>query len=331
MVLKSVVDSTLRVESQNIEFKSTWRDEYLKAICSFANTDGGKLIIGVDDRGKPIGVGNAGKLLEDIPNKVRSKLGIIPSVEIESVKGKKVINVLINPSSVPISYNGKYYIRSGSTVQELKGKGLTRFLISKSDRDWDEYIEERASINDISSEAIERFKEIAVKRLPFVKEEKDIIRFLEKLNLLENGKLKRAAILLFGKNPKKFFTGAYIKVGKFLTDTDIVSSDDVEGNLFEQVEKATELLRTKYLISKIRFEGIYRKEEMEYPEEALREAIINAVIHKDYIGAHTQLKIYPDKLTLWNEGTLPKDIRIEDLKKSHPSRPGNELLADVFF
>jgi len=92
-----------------------------------------------------------------------------------------------------------------------------------------------------------------------------------------------------------------------------------------------EILRTKYLISEIKFEGIYRKEVLEYPEEALREAIINAVIHKDYIGAHTQLKIFPDKLILWNEGGLPKEIKIGDLKKSHPSRPRNELLADVFF
>ncbi len=239
MVLKSV-------ESQNIEFKSNWRDEYLKAICSFANTDGGKLTIGVDDRGNPVGVRNAGKLMEDIPNKVRNKLGIIPSVEIESIKSKEVINVLINPSSVPISYHGKFYIRSGSTVQELKGKGLTRFLISKSDRDWDEYIEERAAINDISSEAIERFKEIAVKRLPFVKEEKDIVKFLEKLNLLENGKLKRAAILLFGKNPKKFFTGAFIKVGKFLTDTDIVSSNERQIKSLMYVKEKGKITNKEY-------------------------------------------------------------------------------------
>jgi len=151
------------------------------------------------------------------------------------------------------------------------------------------------------------------------------------LHLIENGKIKRAGILLFGKNPKKFFTSAYIKVGKFLTDTDIISSDNVEGNLFEQVEKTIELLRTKYLISEIRFEGIYRKEELEYPEEALREAIINAVIHRDYIGAHIQMKIYPDKIILWNDGGLPKGIRVEDLKKNHHSKPRNELLADIFF
>ena len=120
-------------------------------------------------------------------------------------------------------------------------------------------------------------------------------------------------------------------MGKFLTDTDIISSDNVEGNLFEQVEKTIELLRTKYLISEIRFEGIYRKEELEYPEEALREAIINAVIHRDYIGAHIQMKIYPDKIILWNDGGLPKGIRVEDLKKNHHSKPRNELLADIFF
>jgi len=314
-----------------VEFKSNWRDEYLRVICAFANADGGKLIIGIDDKGKPVGVVNARKLLEDVPNKMRDILGIIPRVITKSKKGKDTLVIEVKPSYAPISYHGRYFVRSGSTIQELKGKELTKFLISKSGREWDEYAEEKASKDDIDVKTVEKFKEIAIKRLPFVKEEKDNLKLLQKLNLLENGKPKRAAILLFGKNPKRFYTSAFIKVGKFLTDTDIVASDDVEGNLFEQVEKAIELLRTKYLISEIRFEGIYRKEEMEYPEEALREAIINAVIHRDYIGAHTQLKIYPDKLILWNEGTLPKDIKIADLKKSHPSRPRNELLADIFF
>ena len=91
------------------------------------------------------------------------------------------------------------------------------------------------------------------------------------------------------------------------------------------------LLKTKYLVSEIKFERIYRKEELEYPEEALREAIINAVIHRDYIGAHTQLKVYSDKIILWNDGGLPNEIKIEDLKKNHLSKPRNELLADIFF
>jgi len=175
------------------------------------------------------------------------------------------------------------------------------------------------------------FRELSKKRLPFAYKEKDNFKLLEKLNLIEDGNLKRSAILLFGKNPKEFYTSVYIKVGKFLTDIDIVSSDDIEGNLFQQVEKTIEVLRTKYLISEMRFEGIYRKEEMEYPEEALREAIINAVIHRDYIGPHIQLKIYPDKIILWNVGELANKLKIEELKKNHSSYPRNEILADVFF
>lgn len=318
-------------ESQATEFKLSWRDEYLKWICAFANTDGGKLIIGVDDKGNPVGVKDSKKLLEDLPNKFRDTLGIIPSVRLEKKKHKDIIIIEVEPSYAPISYHGRFYVRSGSTIQELKGRDLTRFLISKSDKDWDEYVEENASIEDINIETINKFKQIAVKRIPFVKDENEPIKILEKLNLLDNGKLKRAAILLFGKNPRKFWTSAYLKVGKFLTDTDIVSSDDIEGNLFEQVEKTMEILKTKYLISKVKFEGIYRKEELEYPEEALREAIINAIIHRDYIGPHTQLKIYPDKIILWNVGTLPKEIKIDELKKNHASYPRNELLADVFF
>ena len=81
----------------------------------------------------------------------------------------------------------------------------------------------------------------------------------------------------------------------------------------------------------IGYKGLYRNETLEYPEEALREAVTNAVVHRDYVGAHTQIKVYPDKLVLWNEGGLPSGMKIDDLKKSHASKPRNELIADVFF
>ena len=164
-----------------------------------------------------------------------------------------------------------------------------------------------------------------------IAKEKSTRAVLQKLNLMEEGKLRRAALLLFGKDPKKFYITAYIKIGKFAGPADLISTDDVEGNLFDQVEKAMEMLRIKYLLSSITYEGIYRKDNMEYPEEALREAIINTVIHRNYMGAHTQLRIDTDSLNLWNEGGLPPDIAIEDLKKWHLSKPRNEFLADAFF
>ena len=138
--------------------------------------------------------------------------------------------------------------------------------------------------------------------------------------------------MLFGKNPQRFYPAAYLKIGKFLTKTDIQSSDIVKGNLFEQITSALEILRTKYLISKIKFEGIHRREILEYPYEALREAIINALIHRNYIGASSiQIRVYSDRLVIMNEGKLPPEVPVEKLKTEHLSKPRNTLLADIFY
>ena len=117
-------------ESQIVEYKQNWRNEYLKVVSAFANSSsGGVLYVGLDDQGKPFGLKNVNKLLEDIPNIIRNKLGIIPSVELDM---KDIIKVTVAPHSVPISYDGKYYLRSGSTVQELRGKELADFLLKKT-------------------------------------------------------------------------------------------------------------------------------------------------------------------------------------------------------
>ena len=320
-----------KVENQNKEFKQAWNDNCLKTICAFANTGGGKLYIGIDDEGKPVGVKDAAKYLDDIPNKTKDILGITPDVTIKKKAGKDIIEVSVSPSSAPISYHGRFFTRSGSSSIEIKGHELVDLLMQKSGRSWDGFIEEGATLKDIDTSAINKFRKLAAKKIPQIAAEKNVQAILQKLNLLEKGKLRRAAVLLFGKNPKKFYITAYIKIGKFVSATDLISTDDVEGNLFDQVDKAIEMLRVKYLLSSITYEGIYRKDNMEYPEEALREAIINAVIHRNYMGAHTQLRIDPDSLNLWNEGGLPPGIEVTDLKKWHLSRPRNELLADVFF
>jgi len=320
------------METQNIEFKPTWRDEYLKVICAFANADGGKLVIGVDDNGNLEGVRNSKKLLEDLPNKIRNKLGIIPSVEVERKGGKDIIGISVNSASVPISCDGKYYLRSGTTNLELEGNELTNFLMRRVGKTWDEFIEERASLDDINAETIESFKKSAEDRIPAIANEKDHRVILDKLNLLDGSKLKRAAILLFGKDTQKFYPSAYLKIGKFLTEADLQTSDVVEGNLFEQLESALEILRTKYLKSEIRFEGIHRREILEYPHEALREGIINALIHRDYLGTSTiQIRVYNDRLVMMNEGKFPPEVPVEKLKTEHISKPRNVLLAGAFY
>ena len=322
-------------ETQNIENKEIWKDEYLKWIAGFANASGGKLYIGINDSGEVTGAKNAQKLLEDIPNKIVSILGIIPEVHLKEKEGKSFIEIIIFPSSVPVSYKGAYYMRSGSTKQELRGNALHQFLIKRTGKSWDNLPCEGATIDDIDNNAVNYFiqKANASNRIADGTQNEDILTLLENLNLLtEERKLKNATILLFGKKPEKFFPGAYFKIGRFVSsDDDLRFQDLIEGNILEMADKVMDILKTKYLISPISYKGLQRIESLELPEGALREAIFNAIVHKDYTGAPIQLSVYNDKLILWNEGRLPDGFTVQTLLEKHPSRPYNKTVAEIFF
>ena len=150
-------------ENQNIEWKENWRDEYLKWICGFANAAGGKIYIGTDDNGKVVGVADAKKLLEDIPNKVRDVLGIMVDVNLLEENGLQYIEIDVPPYSNPINYKGQYHYRSGSTKQELKGAALNRFIMQKTGRHWDEFPIERVKAEELSENALNRFRKEATK------------------------------------------------------------------------------------------------------------------------------------------------------------------------
>jgi ATP-dependent DNA helicase RecG len=155
---------------------------------------------------------------------------------------------------------------------------------------------------------------------------------LNNLKLTDNGYLKRAAILLFHPDPEKFVSGAYIKIGFFRTDSDLLFQDEINGNLFEQVEKTMDLLLTKYTKALISYEGLTRVETYEYPKDALREALLNAVAHKDYTGPYPiQISVYPNKIMIWNYGKLPENWTVEDLQDKHSSQPRNPDIATAFF
>jgi ATP-dependent DNA helicase RecG len=119
-------------EDQHTEWKASWRDDLLKWICGFANADGGVLVIGRDDQGVPVGLKDAAKLLEDIPNKVRDALGIMVDVNLLTEQGRDLLEIRVEPYPSPISHKSAYCYRSGSTLQELKGPALERFLLKKA-------------------------------------------------------------------------------------------------------------------------------------------------------------------------------------------------------
>ncbi|MDR0612582.1 MAG: ATP-binding protein [Dysgonamonadaceae bacterium] len=133
-------------EQQNIEYKSSWHDDYLKWICGFANAQGGRLYIGKDDVGNVIGVEDYKRLMDDIPNKIKNLIGIIAEVNLLQDNDKHFIEVVVQPYSVPVSLRGRYYYRSGSVKQELTGAALTEFLLKRAGHTWDDMIETRATL-----------------------------------------------------------------------------------------------------------------------------------------------------------------------------------------
>jgi len=321
-------------ESQNTEYKQIWHDDYLKWVCGFANAYGGTIFIGKDDSGRVVDLKDAKKLLVEIPNKVRDTLGILVDVNLHQSNERKFLEILIEPYPYPVNYKGQYHYRSGSTKQELKGTVLDKFLLQKKGKRWDGVPVPNVSLNDLKQETFEFFRKRALRSQRIDQESlaDSNEHLIENLQLKEDKYLKRASILLFHPNPEKFITGAYIKIGYFESDSDLRFQDEIHGNLFEQIEKTTELLFTKYIKALISYEGLNRVETYEYPKEAIREALLNAVAHKDYSGGvPIQISVYTDKLMIWNEGQLPENWTIETLLDKHASKPFNPDIANSLF
>lgn len=321
-------------EQQNIEYKQSWHDDYLKWVCGFANAQGGVIFIGKDDDGKIVGVEDSKKLMEDLPNKVRDVLGILVDVNLHTTTQGDFIEIIIEGYPYPVNYKGQYHYRSGSTKQELKGVALDKFLLQKKGKRWDGVPVPKVSAKDLKQETFDFFRKRAFKSQRI---EEDILtdsneHLIENLQLKEGEYLKRAAILLFHSNPEKFVTGAYIKIGYFETDDDLKFQDEIHGNLFEQIEKTMDLLFTKYIKAAISYEGINRVETYEYPKDAVREALLNAIAHKDYSGGvPIQISVYSDKIIIWNEGQLPENWTVKNLLEKHASRPYNPDIANALF
>ncbi len=154
-------------EHQGVEWKEIWKDDYLKWICGYANAQGGTLIIGKDDNGAVTGIGNSKKLLEDIPNKIVSTMNIIADVNLKEENGLEYIEIIVDSYPFPVNYRGKYYYRSGSTMQEIKGIELLKFLYERQGKTWDNVPIPGETVDTLSKEALQelRKKYFYIKRL----------------------------------------------------------------------------------------------------------------------------------------------------------------------
>lgn len=323
-------------ENQNIEWKANWHNDYMKWICGFANAQGGTLFIGKDDAGNVKHLTDAKKMLEYLPNKIRDLLGLMVEVNLHTSNGADFLEIVVEPYPFPISLRGKYYYRTGSTLQELKAAALTKFLLDRQGKRWDGVPIPNIPISDLKSETFDFFRRKVEKSKRLEVEDlegtnKDLLDSLH-LYLEDEQMVKRAAVLLFHPKPEKYVTGTFIKIGFFESDDELKYQDEIKGNLLEQAEKVLDMLKTKYDVAEISYKDGSRIEKFTFPEEAVREAVLNAIAHKDYSsGNPIQISVYKDKIVFWNEGQLPDNWTVERLSSKHPSKPFNPDIANTLF
>jgi ATP-dependent DNA helicase RecG len=201
-------------ESQNIEYKSSWHEEYLDWVCGFANAQGGKIYIGRDDNGNVIGIADYKDLMEKIPNKIKNQLGITAEVNLLQEDGKHYIEIVVTPYSVPISLRGRYFYRSGSVKQELTGAALNEFLLERIGKKWDSVPVPNVQVADLKTDTFIFFKEKGIKsnRIDEDSRNDTPLQVIENLKFIDKNLLNRAAVMLFHPDPEKYVSGAYIKI-----------------------------------------------------------------------------------------------------------------------
>lgn len=322
------------MEDLHTEFKRDWdSSKYLRNVAALANTDGGVIYVGLSDDGTVYGVKDLTKLLKQIPDDIQNILGIVPIVDHHSKDGKEYISITVSKSEDVVFCNGKLFVKSGSTTRELKGADGRIYLMKKYDFSWTDDPCNSVTVEDLDNVYFEDFKKegFAHEKITSGELALDIKSLFKKLDILVDGHPKLGAVLLFHPEPLMFNSGACVKIGKF-EGSEILYQDMVTGPLFLMPDKVVDLLMTKYSISPITYEGIRRIETPSYPYEALREAVLNSIIHNDY-GTRTpiQIKVYPDRMEISDDGSPPSNWTLEKLLTAHKSHPGNPSMATVFY
>lgn len=323
-------------ESETVEFKESFADEAIEAIGAFSNAAGGLLFIGIKDSGEGCGIQMGKNTLEDIAGRIFNATDphVQPSITKALYQNRDIVVINVASSiGVPISVRGRYFRRVGRTTQRMSHQEIMQRMISANGLSWDAELEVKSTLNDLNEKHIDHFI-AAVKtrgRLP-IPENASNIDVLKKLELVNNNTPTRAALLLFGNNPERYFSSAFIKAGRFRSPTHIVDDREIHGALIEQVEAVMtwfrERLETEFIIS-----GDPKREvRWEYPLEALREAAVNTIAHRDYTSsAHSQIRLYDDHLEFRNAGNLPSSLSLSELFHEHDSIPRNRKIAEAFF
>ncbi|AKB32039.1 ATP-dependent DNA helicase [Methanosarcina siciliae HI350] len=333
MNLQSLINSG---ESETLEFKEKFGDRTVESAVAFANAKGGTILIGVSDKGNITGVDIGKETLAKWANQVSDKTEpqLIPEIEVLEFEGKKVVTVKIPEYPIkPVSVRGRCFKRVNNSNRSMNSQEIAEMHLQSTGMSWDRFPAAGKSLEDLDLEKVRRYiRKARVSGRKGFGEEEDPIQVLEKMELVKDGKPTWAAGLLFCKDGRRFLSQAVIHCGRFKDQTLVIDDRLIEGTLFEQVEEAMDFVRKNTNVKFVMTGKPEREEVWDYPLEAVREAVINAVCHRDYtIMSHIEIRIYDDELIVWSPGGLPPGLTMEDLFKPHASKLRNKGIAEIFF
>jgi len=335
MDLKEIIKSG---ESETIELKSSLSEtkQIIETLSAFSNTKGGTIVIGVSDRGEFLGIGIGKKTIESLANKIKQNTDpmVYPSIRVEKTDDKWIVLIEIEESKQkPVLASGRAYKRVGKTNQKLGYEEIRNLALKSSKVYWDEQICEDASLDGIDWDFVKKFfipryESISEKKITGSNEE-----LIEALGCIKDGKPTNAGILLFCKNPQKFFMNSYIALARYkgeIESTERLDYKEFTGNLFQQIDSCDEYIKEHIAImSRLHPMNVEREDIPEYPLFSIRELIVNAVCHRDYSDKRSKviIKMFNNHITYYNPGDLPEGVTPQNILKMQKSR--NPVTAKV--
>jgi ATP-dependent DNA helicase RecG len=323
-------------ESKTLEFKEKFDERTLESAVAFANTRGGIVLIGISDNGMVKGIQLGKESQKNWANQISQSTEprVVPEIEVSELDGKSVVAVKIKEHPIkPISLKGRCFKRVGNSNRIITSQEIAQMHLHSTGMSWDKLPARDAQINDIDSEKVKRYIKISKETgRRKIGDGEDPIQVLEKLDLLKDGIPTWAAILLFRKDPHRFMSQAAIHCGRFKEETIVIDDRMIEGTIIEQIDEAMDFIRKNINVEFVMTTRPEREQVWDYPLEALREAVINAVCHRDYtISSNVEIRIFDDRLVVWSPGGLPLGITLEDLYKPHSSELRNKGIAEIFY
>lgn len=333
-------------ESETLEFKksSASLKSAAETLCAFLNSGGGRVLIGVSNNKKIIGQHVTDQTKIMIANTLRKfePTANIDVTPIKTAKNKHILLLTAHPDkrSMPYTFNGRAYEREQSSTTQMPQNKYQQLLLARNlnPSSWESQLAVDFSLDKLDHQEIRNtFEDILRnRRLETSVESESTADILKRLRLFENNQLTHAAVVLFAKEIPANYMQCVIRMAKFrgIEKGNFIDSKHVFGNAF-QILRAAEMFITKHAVVASHFEksNLARVDEPEYPFQATREALINAISHRDYAspGGSITLTLFDDRLEIANTGLLPAVITLTDLKKPHISHPRNPLITNVFF